>query len=199
MNPDVVRIPLAAQPVMPWANGGGSTRQVAIDPPDASVQQGFAWRISIAQVASDGPFSRLPGIDRSLWLLAGAGVRLDVDGREVVLDRLLQRFDFAGETPVTCSLLAGPCEDLNVMVAREHVRAAASLRELAAGESVACPPGDPGVVVVLRGRLVDGSGGLVGDRGDALRFRGHAPLGLRAAADALILQVAFRRCVAADG
>jgi environmental stress-induced protein Ves len=66
---------------MPWANGGGSTRQVAIDPPGATLAGAFRWRVSIAQIASDGPFSRLPGIDRAMWLVRGNGVRLDVDGR----------------------------------------------------------------------------------------------------------------------
>ena len=85
------------QRVVPWRNGGGSTRQVAIAPPDGGLGTGFAWRVSVAGVAADGPFSALPGIDRSLWLLRGAGMDLDLDGELVRLDRPLQRLDFAGE------------------------------------------------------------------------------------------------------
>lgn len=187
------RIPLEAQPVMPWANGGGSTRQVAIDPPDGSLAKGFRWRLSIAQVASSGPFSRLPGIDRTSWLLAGDGLRLDVDGREVVLAQPLQRFDFAGETPIHCTLLGGPCEDLNVMVARAQVRAEAELRAWSAGEARILPPVPERVVVVVRGRLEDPRGLLLADAGDALCWDDIAEVALRAAVDSLVLAVSFAR------
>ncbi len=36
----------------------------------------FLWRVSIADVERDGPFSRFPGIDRTIVLLEGAGMRL---------------------------------------------------------------------------------------------------------------------------
>ena len=36
----------------------------------------FDWRVSVADVAADGPFSRFPGVDRVLVLIAGAGMRL---------------------------------------------------------------------------------------------------------------------------
>ncbi|MBK5332899.1 MAG: HutD family protein, partial [Ilumatobacteraceae bacterium] len=44
---------------MPWANGLGSTSVVARRPDD----DGWVWRISLADVVSDGPFSRLPDVD----------------------------------------------------------------------------------------------------------------------------------------
>ncbi len=40
----------------------------------------FIWRVSVADVASDGPFSRFPGIDRTIMLLEGAGMRLCARG-----------------------------------------------------------------------------------------------------------------------
>ncbi len=55
---------------MPWKNGGGETVEIAIAPAGASLDA-FDWRISMACVASSGPFSRLPGIDRTLAVLAG--------------------------------------------------------------------------------------------------------------------------------
>lgn len=45
---------------MPWKNGGGETVEIAIFPADASVET-FEWRISMATVANDGPFSIFPG------------------------------------------------------------------------------------------------------------------------------------------
>ncbi|MEO6596849.1 MAG: HutD family protein [Planctomycetota bacterium] len=166
---------LGQQPVMPWANGGGSTRQIAIDPPEGSLGAGFRWRVSIAQVGCDSPFSRLPGIDRSLWLLRGAGVRLDVEGSEVVLARQFQRFDFAGETPITARLLEGPVEDLNVMVKRRSVRAESNVVELEAGAAIDVAPAAQSLVVVLAGSLRTRAGQVVGV-GDALRVDGDGAL-----------------------
>lgn len=164
MKAHVVRF--AEQREMAWANGGGSTREVAIDPPDGSLAKGFRWRISRAHVGADGPFSSLPGIDRSLWLVAGAGLRLDVEGHEVVLDRRWQRFDFAGETEVRAHLLAGPCDDLNVMTARGSVSAAA---EVVLGEPgpIVAPEGETVVLLVLDGALGESGGAFHLAAGDA--------------------------------
>jgi environmental stress-induced protein Ves len=163
-------VPHAAQPVMPWANGGGSTRQVAIEPRDGSLARGFLWRVSMAHVASDGPFSLLPGVDRSLWLLDGAGLELTVAGGPVVLDAPLQRFDFDGGDPVHARLLAGPCTDLNVMVARARCQAAFELRSVGPGWSGSLEVGATAVVVVLAGTLQLPGAGVVAARLDALRI-----------------------------
>lgn len=88
----------------PWKNGGGTTREVCAFPPGATLD-GFDWRLSMATVAKDGPFSAFPGIDRVLIVLAGGGLDLTLpDG-----DRRLmpgQMMSFAGETPVQASLIA---------------------------------------------------------------------------------------------
>ncbi|MBL8756481.1 MAG: HutD family protein [Planctomycetes bacterium] len=165
MNARVVR--LHEQREMPWANGGGSTREVAIAPPGASLATGFHWRISRAHVGSDGPFSHLPGVDRSLWLLAGNGMRLRVDGRDVVLDEPLQRFDFAGETPIHATLLAGACSDLNVMTARGSVRGEAAVVEGELG-CVRVARGETVVLLVLDGELGEVGGAFRLTSGDAV-------------------------------
>src|SRR3954470_15521560 len=69
--------------VMPWKNGLGATTEIAISPERDGLGD-FAWRVSMAQVANDGPFSSFPGIDRTLLVLAGCGMMLDVDGRPTV-------------------------------------------------------------------------------------------------------------------
>lgn len=107
---------------MPWKNGGGATAEIAIGPPGASVAGGFDWRLSIASVASDGPFSSFAGYDRLITLLSGDGMVLRLDAREEHrLDRAFQPYAFAGERATTCRLLGGPCEDLNLMVARARL------------------------------------------------------------------------------
>ncbi|HXZ10527.1 MAG TPA: HutD family protein, partial [Paraburkholderia sp.] len=61
----------------PWKNGGGVTREVAAYPQGAGLDT-FVWRVSVADVSQPGPFSRFAGIDRTLVLLSGAGMLLDV-------------------------------------------------------------------------------------------------------------------------
>ena len=103
--------------VMPWKNGGGVTREVlaAPDPDDPSQ---FLWRISIATVAQAGPFSRFPGIDRSIAVLDGAGMRLHVDGKPATVSRGGTPFRFSGDADVSSELIAGETMDLNVMTRR---------------------------------------------------------------------------------
>lgn len=181
-----VLIPCAEQRVVPWRNGGGSTREVAIEPAGATVASGFRWRISVASVAADGPFSAFPGVDRCLWLLRGAGMALDVGGplpARLVLDRPGQRYDFAGETPITARLLAGPTEDLNVMVARDRVAVGADLHELAPGAvwGAQLPLGEH-VLLVVRGAAALAAPTAALAQGEALRLDGSGRLELRAAA-----------------
>jgi len=106
----------------PWKNGGGVTREVAAHPADAGLDT-FVWRVSVADVAQAGPFSRFAGIDRTLVLLSGAGMLLDdVQGDNAVTTHALtQPFDsarFAGEAQIDARLVDGPTRDFNLMVRR---------------------------------------------------------------------------------
>jgi environmental stress-induced protein Ves len=107
---------------MPWKNGGGETVEIAISPPGASLDA-FDWRISMAHVGSSGPFSQFPGVDRTLVLLAGHGIRLGVAGRGTVsLGRDTPPFAFSGDYPAAAELIDGPIDDLNVMTRRASHR-----------------------------------------------------------------------------
>lgn len=106
---------------MPWKNGGGVTHEIAADPPGASLDD-FAWRISMAEVAADGPFSRFDGIDRTLCLLDGAGIVLASPEWAATIDQATTPFAFAGEAAVDGRLLDGPILDLNVMSRRDAAR-----------------------------------------------------------------------------
>lgn len=187
-------IPRAEQPVMPWANGGGSTRQVAIDPPDGSLQRGFRWRVSCAQVASDGPFSRLPGVDRSLWLVRGRGMRLRFAAREVVLMEPMERVDFCGEDEVAAQLLGGPCEDCNVMATRGVVRAEARIERIAANDSFTLQSAQACLALVLAGGLAMRDGLHAAVAGDALRIDGLGRVDARAVEESVVLVARFSDC-----
>lgn len=102
---------------MPWKSGGGTTWEVAIHPAGANWSN-FEWRISVAEVASDGPFSSFPGIDRTLVVLAGGGMRLDGAAEAPVDLRPGDAVAFPGEARVTSTLLDGPTRDFNLMVRR---------------------------------------------------------------------------------
>ena len=107
---------------MPWKNGGGETQEIAVSPAGASLDA-LDWRISMASVAQDGPFSVFPGIDRTLCILDGAGMELDFGAegvRTVTADA--DPFYFSAERPVHARLLAGPITDLNVMTRRSRYR-----------------------------------------------------------------------------
>ncbi|MBL8737026.1 MAG: HutD family protein [Planctomycetes bacterium] len=181
---------------MPWANGGGSTRQVAIEPPDGSLAAGFTWRVSCARVDSDGPFSHLPGVDRSLWLRRGAGVRLAMPHGEVVLAVPFARYDFAGELAVHCTRLDGVCEDVNVMTNRARCRSEARIAAVHAGSVVVVPAAPQWLVLVLDGIVsvptADPSAPPIAlANGAALRGRGLVPH-LVARTHASVLVAGFR-------
>ncbi len=101
----------------PWKNGGGLTREIAVafsDDRDKSV----LWRVSLATIDRDGPFSEYRGYDRTIVALDAAPVELDVDGKSIVLERW-QPHEFRGEARVACRLRGGAARDLNAMTLRD--------------------------------------------------------------------------------
>ncbi|SIQ87735.1 hypothetical protein SAMN05880582_104156 [Rhizobium sp. RU20A] len=107
---------------MPWKNGGGLTEEIAGDPPGADMD-GFDWRLSIAHVAADGPFSRFPDIDRSIAVLSGGSMGLTVEGdEEIALLEAGAPFAFDGGAAVVSRLFAGPTIDLNIMTRRGRLK-----------------------------------------------------------------------------
>lgn len=135
-----------------WRNDGGWTTEVARDTaPDGA---GFRWRVSIAEIETDGPFSSFPGVDRELLLLEGNGISLIVDGGEPVrLERPLDGVRFAGEAAVECSLLDGPTRDFNVMTCRADVVASVRTHALDGVLAVQAEPHTERLVHVVSGRL----------------------------------------------
>ncbi|MET9360905.1 HutD family protein [Streptomyces sp. NPDC006632] len=107
----------AARVAVPWKNGGGVTRGVAAHPEGSGVAD-FAWRVSLADVGADGPFSAFPGVDRILTVVEGAGMDLTVDGRRRLVDERFVPQHFPGDAPTDCRLLAGPVVNFNVMFRR---------------------------------------------------------------------------------
>ncbi len=102
---------------MPWKNGAGTTIEMAVFPEHASLDN-FVWRISRAQVVTDGDFSCFAGIDRTLALLSGQGVRLSVNGVPHQVDRQTNMAVFPGDVRTHAALINGPISDFNLMSRR---------------------------------------------------------------------------------
>ena len=116
--------------VMPWANGLGTTREIAIrghprpstaTGDTAAAGPGFIWRLSMAELSKPGgAFSTLPGVDRVLVLLDGSGVTLAVDGGPAVPLPLYEPMSFPGDVRTVSVVGSEAGRDLGLMVAREH-------------------------------------------------------------------------------
>jgi hypothetical protein len=102
-------------PSRPWKNGGGTTSDIVVSPPGSSLDD-FDWRLSLAQVDRDGPFSRFDDVDRTLVLLSGA-MTLHEPDRRIELVRG-EPIAFPGERPIEATLSGGSTLDLNVMTRR---------------------------------------------------------------------------------
>lgn len=115
--PDIVPIPQSSYKRMRWKNGAGWTTEVAVEP---TSEGAWAWRVSIAEIDADSDFSSFPGIDRTLLVLSGGGMTLEVDsGVSHTLLPLAEPLVFPGEAVIRSRLLAGPTRDFNVMTRRD--------------------------------------------------------------------------------
>jgi len=107
-------IPFAGLSPVPWKNGAGSTTEIAVFPQDAGFDE-FDWRVSLANIAADGPFSVFHGVERTLALVDGHGVTLDIDGEPTLVSAAEPVAVFEGDARVQAKLNRGPTTDFNVM------------------------------------------------------------------------------------
>lgn len=114
----------SALPKTPWKNGGGSTTELVRWPENATLDN-FIWRVSIATIASDGPFSRFESVDRIIALIQGPGVCLrdTVAGVDHKLDQPMRAFAFAGEASIYCTAGSAVSRDFNTMTRRGRATA----------------------------------------------------------------------------
>jgi uncharacterized protein len=111
-------IELARVPGRPWRNGGGITHELLAWPHGA----GWQMRISVAEIAQDGPFSAFPGVERWFAVLQGAGVMLRFAQRREMLTADSAPLQFDGAAAPGCELLGGDTLDLNLMVRHDAGR-----------------------------------------------------------------------------
>ncbi|MCE2667350.1 MAG: HutD family protein [Limnohabitans sp.] len=79
------QIRLQDTPVSPWKNGGGTTQSLVCWPSPSD----WVFRMSVARIDSDGPFSEFKGVDRWFAVLSGEGVVLQFPERRVEVGALI--------------------------------------------------------------------------------------------------------------
>jgi environmental stress-induced protein Ves len=133
-----------------------------------------------------GPFSVFRGVDRTIMLLEGDGVRLQSADFDHVLDAPHQPFAFDGDAAVECHLLGGLSTDFNLMVRRAQARG-----EVQVWSRPTTRKTDPATVLVFCARgVIDTADGRL-HAGDAWRPLPHSidPVTLRDGALALVVRI----------
>lgn len=139
-----------------WKNGRGIAHQIAASPAGAGYGA-LDWQVSRPEIAADGPFSSLPGLDRQFMLLTGNGltlrIRSDSEGLSFdrAIDAPLEPFAFRGEWDVECVLRDGPVQVFNVMTRRSRAGARLEIVDAASARPVAKPADETLLVYVARG------------------------------------------------
>jgi uncharacterized protein len=132
-----------------WRNGAGLTTELASDPPGGGSSADFTWRVSMAEVTEDCEFSVFPNVDRTIVLVEGSMLSLQLPGIEHTLTPY-EPFHFDGGLEVSCRV-SGPTRDLNIMTRRGQANATVSVEKLQAAP-LAIAKADPLVIVCLDGR-----------------------------------------------
>ena len=174
-------LPAAGYRAMPWKNGGGITREVAVFPETGD----FLWRLSLATVAADGPFSAFPGVDRTLTVLEGPGIELAVAGMAPARLGPRAPFAFPGDVAASARLLGGAITDFNVMTRRDRLAHRVEACRADAAETL----GHAGAWAILALDPLDVAGSRLG-RHDLALFRSGERAALPAQ-DAGFLLVSF--------
>lgn len=144
-----VLIPFAGLSPVPWKNGGGSTTEIAIGPPDTGFED-FDWRVSLATIEKDGAFSLFPGVDRTLALVEGHGMLLEIDGEPTLVTETEPVVAFDGSSQVSAKLSRGGSTDFNAMTRSERCYHTFGRRQLS-GDSTFVARADVTVLFLAKG------------------------------------------------
>ena len=111
--------------ITPWKNGQGSTSQMSIYPNGSTLSAGdFDWRLSTAEISSDGDFSIFPQFERLLLIWQGSGMHLN--------KKLLPPFvvhSFKGDEKIHAELVREKVKDLGLIYDPKKVKATFSVLE----------------------------------------------------------------------
>ncbi|MFM8989375.1 MAG: HutD family protein [Alphaproteobacteria bacterium] len=168
-TPRFTFLPASGHADMAWRNGLGRTAEIARHPASGDA---FDWRLSIATIGADGPFSAFPGCDRTLVPIEGGGLALDFADGRTLSGGLFEPIRFAGDEPCHGRLLgAVRTRDLNAITRRDaashDVAIVGATQRIDHAEGIL-------FVVALSGAIAVSSGAMAWNlaQGDALRVDG---------------------------
>lgn len=132
--PGVYRFAVADVPQEPWRNGGGFTRTLAVGTSAGAVTgmvtgagadaSSWRWRVSLATIARDGPFSCFPGVDRISLLVGGTALDLiEANDQHSLHIGLYQSARYDGNAERVARVTGAPLQCLNVMTMRGQCQA----------------------------------------------------------------------------
>ena len=174
---------------VPWRNGGGVTREIATAQ-YAGEPDSFRWRVSLADVTSEGPFSAFEDVDRQLVLVEGTGMVISVDGQPHRLN-LFDVLAFPGDAPCVGTLVDGPTRDLNVMTRRGQAAAGVQIVSVAGVHAVRAREQAECLVVPLTGSMgvANGEEAIHLERFDTARISGPAVVELTGTGQVAVVDV----------
>ncbi|HVI87192.1 MAG TPA: HutD family protein [Dongiaceae bacterium] len=157
---EITALPFSQYRQVAWRNGGGTARDIAVHPAGAGMAETFGWRVALAEIAKDGPFSYYePEIERVITLLDGAGFDLDFqvdfDGAPgLAVTEPHEPARFRGHWPAMCRLRQGRSIVFNILYdfsrfsAQPHI-----IRPVAEQPMMFSPPGRQSILFSLAGRF----------------------------------------------
>lgn len=146
---DTTIIRLADLPRQRWKNNGGWTHEIA-----RGGGEDWLWRVSVADVESDGAFSLFPGMLRELLILSGEGVALQFEnGQTIALTPEQPRLRFDGDQPIYSRLLDGAVRDFNLIWQPARVDTKLSEHEISGLQTLAVAEEETLLLFVRAGRL----------------------------------------------
>jgi environmental stress-induced protein Ves len=166
---------------MPWKNGLGTTIEIAIEPPGATLDD-FVYRVSMATLAVDGPFSSFPAVDRWIVLLDGGPVVL---GEHRLVP--LAPHAFPGELAPHGRLEGPVARDFNLMLRRGRATGKLEVRTLGAGERVTLDGRATRIVFVAAGTVE--AEGVAASEGETLWSDGPVQMGTASGATTIVATI----------
>ncbi len=134
---------------IPWNNGAGFTADITISRADEPF-----WRLSLADMPTDAPFSLFPKLSRILTVVQGMGLELVSDN--TTLDAPFETpVAFSGDMPVVGHLKNGPVQNYNLVFDKARFQASVVVKD-AKGAAIE----NAGVIAIL---LLSGQAILNGD------------------------------------
>lgn len=148
----------------PWKNHGGITHEIFRRDHGAEM----LWRLSLAEVDTDGPFSIFAGMMRILTVIRGNGLCLTAPD-ETLMALPHQPLRFSGDLRIDSRRLDGAVRDLNLIFDPRRLEASVRMVSATASPGLTPSPGREFVIYCTSGKLGLGIGHIL-NAGSAARF-----------------------------